>query len=112
MLPPPKSPGYLWRKAGEPSAADETEDPAAGLQVSPVVEIASELNPNKRGVVLPVFTDSPDTVRFTIYRAKAVGARRFGEPEVIANLEYDNPEAADSGTALAERLEAHRLPAS
>lgn len=43
---------------------------------------------------MPVFTDSPDTVRFTIYRAKAVGSGGFGPPEAIANLKYDNPKDA------------------
>lgn len=62
-------------------------------QASAAVLDAVALNPGKRGVVLPVFTDSPDTVRFTVYRAVAVGARGFGAPEAIADLAYDNPMA-------------------
>jgi len=81
-------------KRGRPSPSDGTADIDADGQLSSAAIIARELNPNMRGIALPVFTDSPDTVRFTIYRAAAVGARAFGPPEAIASLEYDNPEAA------------------
>jgi hypothetical protein len=56
-----------------------------------VLEDAKKLNNYKPGVVLPIFTDTPDTVRFTIYRAKAVGAGAFGPPEILADIPYDNP---------------------
>ena len=90
---------------GRPSAADETMDSDAGQQMPHIIEIASSLNPNKRGIVLPIFTDSPDTMRFTIYRAEAIGAKGFGKPEVIADLEYNNPEATTSGAAQTEESE-------
>jgi hypothetical protein len=83
------------------NSGESGDDP----EVSPSVHIAGELNPNKRGIALPVFTDSPDTVRFTIYRAVAVGAKGFGPPEVIADLEYDNPKAAASSGAQPENPE-------
>ena len=81
-----------------------TENPAADGQISHIIEIVDELYPNKRGVALSVFTDSPDTVRFTIYRAEAIGAKGFGQPVAIANLEYNNPEAAASNGAQPENL--------
>lgn len=56
-----------------------------------VLQDAMELNKYKPGIVLPIFTDTPDTVRFTIYRAKAVGAESFGPPEILADISYDNP---------------------
>ena len=77
-------------------------DSDAGQQMPHIIEIASSLNPNKRGIVLPIFTDSPDTMRFTIYRAEAIGAKGFGKPEVIADLEYNNPEVTASGAAQSE----------
>ncbi len=58
---------------------------------SQAVSDAISLNGGKRGIVLPVYTDSPDTVRFTVYRAVAVGAGGFGDPQPIADLTYDNP---------------------
>jgi hypothetical protein len=81
-----------------------TENPAADGQISHIIELVDELYPNKRGVALSVFTDSPDTVRFTIYRAEAIGAKGFGQPVAIANLEYNNPEAAASNGAQPENL--------
>jgi hypothetical protein len=66
-------------------------DDAEGASLA--VGDAIALNAGKRGIVLPVFTDSADTVRFTVYRAVAVGAKGFGAPEPIANLTYDNPMA-------------------
>ncbi len=56
-----------------------------------VIQNVIQLNSNKPGIVLPIFTDTPDTVRFTIYRAKAVGAGNFGPPEILADIAYDNP---------------------
>jgi len=92
-------------KRGKSSIAGNTDD-HENQQVSSAVEIAGTLNPNKRGIVLPVFTDSPDTVRFTIYRAVSVGARGFGPPEVIADLEYDNPKASALSEEQTESFEA------
>jgi hypothetical protein len=58
----------------------------ASREKSPAVKHSIELNKHKQGVVLPIFTDSSDTVRFTIYRAVAAGAGNFGPPEVLSNL--------------------------
>ncbi len=76
-------------------------DDAQGAS-SAVLEAIS-LNGRKRGVVLPIYTDSPDTVRFTIYRAVAVGAEGFGKPESIADLIYKNP-AAEATAGLDPEL--------
>ncbi len=104
--PAAEKPGLIHAGTrGRPSAADETMDSDAGQQMPHIIEIASSLNPNKRGIVLPIFTDSPDTMRFTIYRAEAIGAKGFGKPEVIADLEYNNPEATTSGAAQTEESE-------
>lgn len=67
-----------------------SDDPQGADQ--PVLD-AIALNGNRRGIVLPIYTDSPDTVRFTIYRAAKLGAQGYGDPEPIANLLYDNPAA-------------------
>lgn len=76
-----------------PALSDDAQNASKAIQDS----IA--LNSGKRGIVLPVFTDSADTVRFTVYRARAVGANGFGQPEPIANLAYDNPKTSASGTS-------------
>ena len=108
--PAADAPGLTYSgKSGKSPAAGNpvnSDDSGNDTEVSPAVHIASELNPNKRGIALPVFTDSPDTVRFTIYRAVAVGAKGFGPPELIADLEYDNPKAAASNGAQPESSEA------
>jgi PKD repeat protein len=92
---PPNAPSAV--APGITHAGKRGKDSAGDSQMASAVQIASDLNPGKRGIVLPVFTDSPDTVRFTIYRATAVGAEGFGPPEAIANLRYDNPKADASG---------------
>jgi PKD repeat protein len=78
---PPNSPSI-----DTPIRSDDAVDPL------PAVQEAIEANSGKRGIVLPIYTDSPDTVRFTIYRAVAAGSRPFGKPEVLADITYDNPE--------------------
>jgi PKD repeat protein len=78
---PPNSPSI-----DTPIRSDNAVDP------SPAVQQVISANSGKRGIVLPIYTDSPDTVRFTIYRAVAVGAKPFGKPEVLADLTYSNPE--------------------
>ena len=45
-------------------------------------------NPGKRGVALPIFAATSDTVRLTIYRSKSVGARPFDTPEPLANIKF------------------------
>ncbi|OQA73265.1 MAG: hypothetical protein BWY35_00654 [Firmicutes bacterium ADurb.Bin248] len=92
-----------------PPNAPSVEAPAlsddAG-NASEAVQDSVALNPGKRGIVLPVFTDSADTVRFTVYRAKAVGANGFGQPEPIANIAYDNPKNNTSGNSAAASADA------
>ena len=63
--------------------------PDYGVNVS--IQNSVKLNSGKKGVVIPIYTDSPDTARFTVYRAVAVGSGNFGAPKPIANLLYDNP---------------------
>jgi PKD repeat protein len=66
------------------------------------VQASIDQNADKKGVVLPIFTESSDTARFTIYRAVAVGAGGFGEPEILANIMYDNPLPKDTGVYTEE----------
>ncbi len=54
------------------------------------VETAISQNSGKKGIVLPIHTESPDTARFTIYRAVAVGAGSFGKPEILADIKYES----------------------
>ncbi len=49
-----------------------------------------EANAGKTGIAIPIFSKSPDTVRFTIYRAVAIGAQGYGPPEVLADVTYQN----------------------
>ncbi|HWR19946.1 MAG TPA: hypothetical protein VN608_10015 [Clostridia bacterium] len=74
-----------------PALSDDT------MNASKAILDAANLNLGKRGIVLPIYTDASDTVRFTIYRAKSVGAEGFGAPVAIANLDYTYPDA--SGTS-------------
>ncbi|MCL2498275.1 MAG: hypothetical protein FWF06_06670, partial [Symbiobacteriaceae bacterium] len=55
------------------------------------VQNSVKLNPGVDGVVIPIFTASPDTDRFTVYRAVAVGAGTFSDPLPYINLTYENP---------------------
>jgi len=85
-----------------PPNAPAIESPALSddaINASKAVQDAAALNPGKRGIVLPVYTDASDTVRFTIYRAKAVGAGAFGAPVPIANLDYKYPDASGATPA-------------
>lgn len=79
---PPNSPSI-----DVPVRSDDAIDP------SPAVDKAIRENSGKRGIVLPMYAGSADTVRFTIYRAVAVGAQRFGPPEILADISYNNPAA-------------------
>lgn len=86
-----------------PPNAPSIESPALSddaQSASKAIQDSVAANPGKRGIVLPVFTDSADTVRFTVYRAKAIGANAFGQPVSIANLTYNNPKksASDAST--------------
>ncbi len=49
-----------------------------------------EANAGKNGIAIPIFSKSLDTSRFTIYRAVSIGAQPYSEPEVLANLMYQN----------------------
>ncbi|NLA10596.1 MAG: hypothetical protein GX883_00525, partial [Firmicutes bacterium] len=81
---------------------------AAGEQ-SEAVKQSLALNKNKRGIVLPIHTDSPDTVRFTIYRAAAEGAKGFGTPTAIANLTYEHPAASGELNLSADEIPAFKV---
>ncbi len=54
-------------------------------------------NKRKEGIVIPIFNESPDTVRFTLYRAEAVGVGPFSEPVPLANFRFDNPKKGEGG---------------
>jgi hypothetical protein len=77
--------------AGMPSGSAVPSQSGVVNMPASVLEDAMKLNNYKPGVVLPIYTDTPDTVRFTIYRAKAIGAGIFGPPEILADIPYDNP---------------------
>jgi PKD repeat protein len=91
---PPNAPAVSPPSLSMPRSKDR-KDEAEAPQVIPdksgAVQLSLEQNQNKRGIALPIYTDSADTVRFTIYRAVAVGAKSFGPPQIIADLAYDNP---------------------
>ncbi|MDD4140356.1 MAG: hypothetical protein PHX81_09030, partial [Eubacteriales bacterium] len=83
---------FLVEKVTPPNApAVDPPDLSTDLAASDAARQAIAANPGQLGIVLPIYTDSPDTVRFTIYRAVAHGAQSFGPPEVLANLTYHNP---------------------
>ena len=79
-----------------PSLSSPTLSTDTTSEKSAAVQASIDQNGGSAGVVLPIFTESPDTARFTIYRAVAVGAGGFGAPEILANIMYDNPIPADS----------------
>lgn len=54
-------------------------------------------NKGKDGIVIPIFNESPDTVRFTLYRAEAIGAGSYGKPVPLANFRFDNPKKGMEG---------------
>ena len=74
--------------AGATDSVGATENISA---TDSAVQTSIDQNAGKKGVVLPIFTTSYDTARFTIYRAVAVGAGGFSKPEVLANISFDNP---------------------
>ena len=57
---------------------------------------AIQKNGGKQGIVIPIFNESPDTVRFTLYRAEAVGAGAYSAPVPLANFTYNNPKAGQN----------------
>ncbi len=80
------------KKTSKKSAAEPaTTEMAPVIDHSVSINHSIEANKKKLGIVLPIFTDSSGTVRFTIYRAAALGAEGFGPPEVLSNIKYDNP---------------------
>ena len=105
------------RKDAMDSDADETTRIA---NHSIGVNQSIEANKNKRGIVLPIFADftnavrftdsadsAEDIVRFTIYRAVAEGAKGFGPPEILSDIKYDNPSlpvGTNAGESSAGRL--------
>ena len=105
------------RKDAMDSDADETT-PIANHSIG--VNQSIEANKNKRGIVLPIFADftnavrftdsaedAEDIVRFTIYRAVAEGAKGFGPPEILCDIKYDNPSppvGSGAGESIAGRL--------
>lgn len=81
-----------------------SSEPEIGIAESPMVQLVQNANPGLPGVILPIFTDSPDTVRFTVYRATAVGAGKISAPEAVADIEYDNPKAGLSEEEIQPQL--------
>ncbi|NLA86574.1 MAG: hypothetical protein GX847_04685 [Clostridiales bacterium] len=91
------------KSASKKDAADFGETPPTANH-SVGVDHSIGANKNKRGVVLPIFADftnavrftdsvdsAEDIVRFTIYRAAAEGAKGFGPPEILSDIKYDSP---------------------
>ncbi|MCL2121162.1 MAG: hypothetical protein FWH28_02810, partial [Clostridiales bacterium] len=100
---PPNTPGV-----GAPvTSAKITEElsggSGAGASISEAVQASHAANQGINGVILPIYTESEDAVRFTVYRAVAVGAEAFGPPVPIADLLYDNPLKAIRETEEAAR---------
>jgi hypothetical protein len=54
-------------------------------------------NKGKAGIVIPIFNESPDTVRFTLYRAEAVGVGPYSKPVPLANFRFENPKEDEGG---------------
>lgn len=86
-ISPPTSPGLLAVVQSDPKAQDKENHQ--------LIEEVISANKNKTGIVLPILSNSSDTVRFSIYRAEALGAKNFGQPELIADIAYDNPAALE-----------------
>ncbi|MCL2167169.1 MAG: hypothetical protein FWH49_07785, partial [Clostridiales bacterium] len=70
---PPNTPGV-----GAPITAaklrEELSGGSAGASISEAVQASHAANQRQNGVMLPIYTESEDAVRFTVYRAVAVGA--------------------------------------
>lgn len=75
--------------------SDEAPDTAENPLERALQEAVAN-NRGKRGVVIPIYNESPDTVRFTLYRAEAVGVDAYGKPIALANFDYDNPAAGQN----------------
>ena len=73
------------------------DDSGRSLRENDSVSRAFQRNRGKKGIAIPIYTDSADTVRFVLYRAEAVGARPYGKPEPIASLDFDKPDERERG---------------
>ncbi len=76
-------------------STDET--PASDDPLGQAVQEALAKNSGKEGIVIPIFNESPDTVRFTLYRAEKVGVGSYGKPVPLANFHFDNPKKGEEG---------------
>ena len=91
-ITPPNAPtAGTGVKSDDVDTAKALVQGSANYGLNTAVQNSVKLNSGTEGVVLPIFTDSPETARFTVYRAVAVGRGNFGTPEPIADLLYDNP---------------------
>ena len=61
------------------------------------IQEAIAKNKGKEGIVIPIFNESPDTVRFTLYRAEAIGVGAYGKPVPLANFRFENPKKGMGG---------------
>ncbi len=55
------------------------------------VKEAAELNKDLTGIILPITKTSEDTIRFIVYRSKALGNGGFGNPEEKARIDIPEP---------------------
>lgn len=83
---PPESPStasLVLSGADAPEISDDVLGRAIQKSISE--------NRGKRGIVVPIFNESPDTVRFTLYRAEAEGVGSYSKPVALANFRFENP---------------------
>ena len=83
---PPESPSttsLVLSGEDEPDISDDVLGKAIKKSISE--------NRGKKGIVIPIFNESPDTVRFTLYRAEAKGVGAYSKPVALANFRFDNP---------------------
>ncbi|MDI9470747.1 MAG: hypothetical protein QM296_11175 [Bacillota bacterium] len=76
-------------------STDET--PPSDDPLGQAVQEALAKNSGREGIVIPIFNESPDTVRFTLYRAEKVGVGSYGKPVPLANFRFDNPKKGEEG---------------
>ena len=89
-ITPPAAPGIL-----ELVSAD---DPPSA-EVSEAVSASFTVNNGKSGVAIPITVNSDDTSRIVLYRAVAVGAGGYGEPQILVDLTYEKPAHPAAGGA-------------
>lgn len=94
---PPESPSTTSLVLSGSDALDISDD-----VLGRAIQKSISENRGKKGIVIPIFNESPDTVRFTLYRAEAEGVGSYSKPVALANFRLDNTqkeeERKESGT--------------